>query len=84
MDFSTSFVFRPTSRDQENLTVVMPHVLERDPLTITETDTTTPLHVLPGDLLTQAAEVPRSDYLLCWLDGRKYLLLVRKSNLSPL
>lgn len=85
MSFANAFTFQPPKREFETLTVVLPHVLEREPLTIGEQDTTTKgLRVLPGDLLTQAAEVPQSDYLLCWLDGRKFLVLVCRDHLRPL
>lgn len=85
MSFDTRYAFAPTSRERETLPIVGPHVLERDPLTIGEGDTTAKgLRVLPGDVLTQAAEVPGSAYLLCWLDGRKRLLLVASDQLRPL
>lgn len=85
MSFDTHYQFIPTSRARESLTVVLPHVLERDPVTIGEGDTATNgLRVLPGDVLKQAAELADSGWLLCWLDGRKLLVLVAKDQLRPL
>lgn len=79
------YTFRPRSRERERLTLVSPAALDLDLSTepLPASLCAGGLRVLPGDLLTEARVVDHA-HLLCWLDGKRHLLLVDRLDLTPL